>query len=188
MSTAVRSVTRFARPTIRVRPAPPLDPPFDDEIAAEVWLRASPEQLAFDFGPPAPVPRPVVVPIAPFAPFAPAVGSPEGRRAAHRFAALCLEVLNGFRPAAHLRPLSRPSDAGRVVERLIEAIGRLPRHHHRPGRPTDLVKLRLLRVCEPVPGVIEAAASLGTTGRTWAMAFRLERRRDRWLGTTLEVI
>jgi hypothetical protein len=182
MSTAVRSVTRFARPTIRVRPAPPLDPPFDDEIAAEVWLRASPEQLAFDFGPPpTPRPAPVVVPVAP-------AGSPEGRRAAHRFAALCLEVLNGFRPAAHLRPLSRPSDAARVVERLVAAIGRLPRHHHRPGRPADLVKLRLLRVSEPVPGVIEAAASLGTSGRTWAMAFRLEQRRDRWLGTALEVI
>ncbi len=185
MSTAVRSVTRFSRPTIRVRPAPPLDPPFDDEVAAEVWLRASPEQLAFDFGPPAvPVPRPAPVAL----PVAPPAGSPEGRRAAHRFAALCLEVLNGFRPAAHLRPLSRPSDAGRVVERLVEAIGRLPRHHHRPGRPAELVKLRLLRVSEPVPGVIEAAASLGTTGRTWAMAFRLERRRDRWLGTALEVI
>jgi hypothetical protein len=186
MSTAVRSVTRFARPTIRVRPAPPLDPPFDDEIAAEVWLRASPEQLAFDFGPPAPVPRPVAQPVV--LPVVPAVGSPEGRRAAHRFAALCLEVLNGFRPAAHLRPMSRPSDAGRLVERLVDAIGRLPRHHQRPGRPTDLVKLRLLRVSEPVPGVIEAAASLGTSGRTWAMAFRLERPRDRWLGTALEVI
>jgi len=186
MSTAVRSVTRFARPTIRIRPAPPLDPPFDDEIAAEVWLRASPEQLAFDFGPPAPVPRPVAQPVV--LPVVPAVGSPEGRRAAHRFAALCLEVLNGFRPAAHLRPMSRPSDAGRLVERLVEAIGRLPRHHQRPGRPTDLVKLRLLRVSEPVPGVIEAAASLGTSGRTWAMAFRLERPRDRWLGTALEVI
>jgi hypothetical protein len=184
MSTAVRSVTRFARPAIRIRPAPPLDPPFDDELASEVWLRASPEQLAFDFAPAAPPPA-----VVPPARVVPPLSSPEGRRAAQRFTAVCLEVLNGFRPAVHLRSLVRPADAARVTERLIEANARLPqRPRQRPGQPVELVKLRLLRVSEPMADVVEAAASLGTARRTWAMAFRLERRSERWLGTALEVI
>jgi hypothetical protein len=111
----------------------------------------------------------------------------EARWAAARFATLCLEVLNGFRPAGHLRPLANPGDASRVVDRLVVANHRLRR---RPGhQPSDLVKLRLLRVSEPRPGVVEAAASLGTSRRTWAMAFRLEQGGpNRWLGTALEVI
>jgi len=116
--------------------------------------------------------------------------SPEARRAAGRFARACLEILNGYRPVAHVRSLSLPSDAHTLVDQLLDALGRMPTSPQRPRRQQqlELVKLRRLRISEPVPGVVEAAAALGTDARTWAMAFRLELRTNSWLGTVLQVL
>jgi hypothetical protein len=44
-----------SRPRIRLRPAPPCDPPFDDELSPDIWAPAN--QLAFEW-PVAEVPRP----------------------------------------------------------------------------------------------------------------------------------
>jgi len=60
----------------------------------------------------------------------------------------------------------------------------IPRRQQQP----ELVRLRHLRISEPAPGVVEAAAALGTDARTWAMAFRLEHTSTRWLGTVLQVL
>src|SRR5690348_10861332 len=84
-------------PLIRIRPAPRLEPPADDEpprgrppeplteAPTEVWT--------------APAPEPPTDSQAP---------SAEGWLAAHRYLNLCAEVLAGFRPRVHLRPLTSP--------------------------------------------------------------------------------
>jgi hypothetical protein len=195
-------ITRLHRPAIRLRTAvPAFDPPFDDEVGSEVWLRgAGVEQLSLDFGaPPAPTSsrvaerRPdagVARPPAPVAGPAPARPSPEARQAAHRFATTCVEILNGFRPAGHVRSLARPHRAELLITQLVDASGRLPTPPRRSGRPVDLVKIRVIRVSAPAPGVIEAAATLGTSARSWALAFRMEcpLESDTWQGTTLHLL
>jgi hypothetical protein len=137
--------------------------------------------------PPLRGPAPVALPAA-----ALATATPEAERAARRFLGCCLEVLNGYRPAAQLRPLLAPADAAAVIEHLVAATGLVPsRPRGRAGLPptgwTDPVRLRTHRVCEPAAGVAETAAALGVADRTWAMAFRLERRRGTWLGITAQV-
>jgi hypothetical protein len=190
VQTRPHPVTRVHRPPIRLRPAPRFDPPFDDEVGSELWLRAaSDDQLMFDFAAPAaaadPTPASAPPPLMPSLPSPP----PEGRRAAHRFANTCVEILNGFRPAGHLRALARPHHTELVVQQLADALGRLPAARPRAGRRPELLRLRMLRLTAPVDGVIEAAATLGTSARTWALAFRLERRTDNaWQGTTLHLL
>ncbi|MEV4618981.1 Rv3235 family protein [Asanoa sp. NPDC049573] len=191
-----RTVTRGYFPPIPVRPAPTFEPPYVDEPGADEWYREAAGQLAFDFatlmrqrdpGPPVRV-TPPPTPPAPLEPQLSA--SPEARTAARRFTRACLEILNGYRPAAHVRSLSQPSTAHTLIDQLVDALRRMPgppatpRRQHQP----ELVKLRRLRVSEPAPGVVEAAAALGTDSRTWAMAFRLEFKTTTWLGTVLQVI
>jgi hypothetical protein len=199
---ALVTITRLHRPAIRLRTAVPIfDPPFDDEVASEVWLRgAGVEQLPLDFGAPSAAASPPVagpapgagsaVPAAPVAGPTPARPSPEARQAAHRFAATCVEILNGFRPAGHVRSLARPHRAELLITQLVDASGRLPTPPRRSDRSVDLLKIRVIRVSTPAPEVIEAAATLGTSARSWALAFRMERLpdSDAWHGTTLHVL
>ena len=115
--------------------------------------------------------------------------SPEARHAAKRFTTACLEILNGYRPVAHLRSLARPMTAHTLVEQLLDAVARMPAAQKLPRRQRpELVKLRRIRISEPTPGVVEAAAAVGTESRTWAMAFRLEHHSDTWQGTVLQVL
>src|SRR4051794_2843549 len=104
MPRTVEVAPRGPRPAISLRPVPPCEPPFDDELEPAVWATA--HQLALDWSPaalrqaepqrtppPRPdAPRPVV-----------AGASADARLAVRRFVHLCVEVLNGYRPAAHLR-------------------------------------------------------------------------------------
>ena len=281
-------------PPIRVRTAPQLDPPYDDEagpislpIAAPPpvvpqtplpldWSgltpqRMSPTAAAVPAAVPAPqrmsptaaavpaaVPAtaPVMVP-AVTAPASPAGtvgarptspgGDPAGpiaragdpaastsragspaRGATMHFLSLCLEVLNGYRPAAHLRPLTAPAEFQGIAAQLSHALTRLsapasrapvqfgrrmgdpataatylrapsgvrtrpvagtPRAG-RSGAAHPMARIRLLnlRVCEPRPGVAEAAAVLGDGGRSWALMLRLERRPAGWQCTLAHVI
>jgi hypothetical protein len=101
-----------------------------------------------------------------------------------------LEILNGYRPAAHLRAVSDPAAAAIVVQAMTRALRRVG-VATRDG--TCRVTLRRVRVCQPRPGVAEISAVLGTRhepgsggatpvdGRCWAAAFRLEQRGGRWL-------
>ena len=121
--------------------------------------------------------------------------SPEAKLAVRRFVATCVEVLNGYRPAAHLRRLSQPREAAAVVaqavvgaRRVAEArqartAGRSPR----PRRPVPAAVVRL-RLCEPREGAVEGAAVLVIGDRTHAMAFRLELHEETWQATTLRLI
>ncbi|MBF9128192.1 hypothetical protein I0C86_04170, partial [Plantactinospora sp. S1510] len=113
--------------------------------------------------------------------------TPEAKHAARRFLATCLEIVNGYRPAGHVRPLSSPAEAAGIVEQLASAATRIG-GRRRPGQPPRTVRLQRLRVCEPRPGVAEAAAAVGVAGRTWAVAFRIERRRGNWVGVSVEVL
>jgi Family of unknown function (DUF6459) len=269
------------RPPIRLRPVPQCDPPFDDELALEVWAPA--DQPAFDWPPPARRSTPADV-----EPLARTGGSKaassrsradsgrsragssradsaesragsdgsradldgsragsgatradfdgsrvrsEGSRArsgrsarsragaaagsgsvgpgiarvekvsgdAHlavrRFVGMCVEVLNGYRPAAHLRRLTLPREAAGVVAQGMAGAQRVTelrraaarpgnRHARRPG-PVAVLKLRL---CEPRAGAVEAAVLLITGDRTWAMALRLEIHQEAWTTTALRLL
>lgn len=185
------------RPAIRLRPAPALDPPFDDEATPlPLW-----DQLPLQFEGAtrhrrhAPIPVPRVRSGAPPLPDPPgdattpptalASASEETKRAARRFLDVCLEILNGYRPIAHLRGLAG-HNALPVIEQMTACLDRANdlRRTHDPTRALPhghrFVILRHLRVCEPRSGVAEGAAALTLFGRTWALAFRLERKRGRW--------
>jgi hypothetical protein len=208
----VETETRADRtPGIRIRPVPPCDPPFDDELSPDIW--ASPDQLAFEWPSPGPGGG-----IAAQITAAPAAGAP-GRReeparppsgaaavgfvpgasgdaklAVRRFVHLCVEVLNGHRPAAQLRRLSLPKEAGGVVAQAVAGARRVAETRpaarsadQRSRRAGPVAVLRLL-LCEPRPGAVEAAVLLVTGERTWAMALRLEFHQQAWAATVLRLI
>jgi hypothetical protein len=121
--------------------------------------------------------------------------SHDAKLAVNRFVRLCVEVLNGYRPPAHLRHVSLPSEAPGVVaqgmagarrvaelRRAAQAPGRRP-----PRRPPPVAVIRL-RLCEPRPGAVEAAVALVTGERTWAMALRMELHQQAWSATILRLI
>lgn len=187
-------------PPVRLRPAPPLDPPFADEPSADPWPRPLGGQLTLDLPGPdvrgrsRPTGRPGVLRPAPAgpsrtsaAPPPPATSTPEATRAAHRFVGMCLEILNGYRPVGQIRPLSDPTQAATVIEQLARAATRVGPVRRRSTRPA--VRLRRLRAYEPRCAAVEVTAVLSsTTGRSWAMALRLERRRGSWICTAMQVL
>ncbi len=183
-------------PVVRVRPAPPLEPPYDDERSSDAWpVCAGQLEIRSTSGAGAPPPPPTTG-VRPIAPSPAAPPSPESRIAAQRFVSACVEALNGFRPVAHLRPLVAPLDFVSVTDQLTRRAVRVrmaprisPRRGAQPGRERpSQVALRRMRVCEPRPGVAEAAAVLDHGSSSWAMAVRLECRRGHWLCTLLQVL
>ncbi|MDG4779338.1 Rv3235 family protein [Micromonospora sp. WMMD961] len=188
-----------SRPPVRMRPVPPVDPPYADEADDSYWPVPTHGQLALDlFASTRPDPvrpperraalRPVRTRSAthPAASLPPAT-APESTRAAHRFVGTCLEVINGYRSPAQLRALLDPPRAGDLLAELARASTRTGAPRRRTTRPA--VRLLRLRVCEPREAAVEAAAVLtGTAGQSWAMALRLEHRRGRWLCTALHVL
>ncbi|PZF90638.1 Rv3235 family protein, partial [Micromonospora endophytica] len=113
--------------------------------------------------------------------------TPAATRVAHLFVASCLEVFNGFRSPVQLRRHLDPVRSAQLLPELARATARNAPVRRRTPRPG--LHLRRLRVCEPRPTAIEAAAVLsGTAGRSWAMALRLEQRRGHWLCTDLRVL
>ncbi|MFU8870501.1 Rv3235 family protein [Micromonospora sp. SL4-19] len=185
------------RPPVRLRPAPPIDPPCVDEGSS--W--GDVDQLALDLfnprrrDPGRPTGRPADLRPAPAGPgrrtggppaAALVTATPEAVRAAHRFVRTFLEIVNGYRPPGQLRPLCVPDAAARVAAELVRAARRGGPVRRRSTRPT--LQLRRLRVCEPRAGAVEAAAVLAGTGASWAVALRLEHRRGTWLCVTLDVL
>ncbi|MBG0563112.1 hypothetical protein I4J89_16810 [Actinoplanes sp. NEAU-A11] len=183
------------RPAIRLRPVPRYEPPFDDELTPQVW--ASARQLPLDWTarqlPPASAPsgdQPAPAPAPPVL----AGASSDAKLAVRRFVHLCVEVLNGYRPAAHLRRLALPAEAADVVAEGLAGARRVAELRNasraagrRTRRPVPVAVLRL-RLCEPRPGAVEAAVALVTGERTWAMALRMELHQQSWAATTLRLI
>ncbi|GIE79374.1 hypothetical protein Aph02nite_53240 [Actinoplanes philippinensis] len=182
MRSAVETPTG-SRAAIRLRPVPRYEPPFDDEATPQVWT--SSRQLTLEWPAESPsAPPPVVEP--------PVVAGASGdaKLAVRRFVRLCVEVLNGFRPAAHLRRLALPSRAAEVVAQGLTGARRaadLRRARQPTARrpPVGVIKVVL---CEPRTGAVEAAVTLVTGDRTWAMAFRLELHQQNWSATDLVII
>lgn len=210
---SVEAMPAGSRPPIRVRPVPRCDPPFDDELAPEARPHA--RQLTLDWSVlPGPVGAGATGPgaveagaVGPGAVGASTAGSDatrsgasatgtagDARLAVRRFVRVCVEVLNGYRPAAHLRRFSAPQEAAGVVAqgvagaRRIAELRRSARAGDRPARRPGPVAVLNLRLCEPRPGAVEAAVLLVTGRRTWAMALRLELRDDAWITTVLRLI
>jgi hypothetical protein len=110
-----------------------------------------------------------------------------GRAATIRFLGVCVEVLNGHRPATHLRPLTTAADLTRITDQLVRRTTRTYLTGRGAPHPTR-VRLRGLRICEPRDGIAEMAAVLEFGAQTWAMAGRLERHGDTWLCTVVQVV
>lgn len=150
----------------------------------------------------------------PTATAAAAVESP-ARAAARRFLATCLEVVGGFRPVTHLRPLCVADGFLGIAERLTgrtattTATRILGAAHFaartpvtgrtvtgappRAGRssqtaPGERVIVRRVQLGEPIDGVAEVAVVLSRRDQVWAMALRLEDHGGRWLCAHLEVL
>jgi hypothetical protein len=222
MRSTVEVAPHGPRPAIRLRPVPRCEPLFDDELEPTIW--ATVDQLALDWtmtiaptspAPPAPPAQlaalaPLAAPAPPSPAKAPSDGSPrkpasprspvagassDAKLAVRRFVHMCVEVLNGYRPPAHLRRLSLPAEAAGVVAQGIagaQRVAALRRSLQCPGRRVPRrpppVAVLCLRTCEPRPGAVEAAVALITGERTWAMALRLELHRDSWSATALRLI
>ena len=122
-------------------------------------------------------------------------GVPNGRprrlitaqHAARRYVDLCVEVLNGYRPAAQLRPFTEPRRFSAVADQLIRRTARVRMGTVSPRRPRP-VQVKRMVVGEPIDGVAEAAAVLGRGDSVWAMAVRMERQGDGWLCTFAGVL
>ncbi len=125
---------RPVQPAIRIRPVPRLEPPTDDDGP---HIACGPSDaiptLPIHFGPPAVgVNRPATMQsLATRAARSQAAkaGRPESPAAragppsvapliARRFVSTCLEVVGGYRPATHLRPLCSPEQFDRTVRLL----------------------------------------------------------------------
>lgn len=211
-------MTRTTRPAPRLRrlPAPACEPPFDDERGgpgATGWSQGAlalayrlPGGLPVEPEPPAQLRLVLDLPVRPpGAGRAPAVGAappapaddaferrrptstadlPEARRWATQLAQGLVEVLSGHRPA---QQLLRWTDEG-VYARLLQATRSLARRpvtsRGRTGRPG----LRVVRVCEPLDGVVEASAVVSYGSRCRALAFRLEGLDGRWRCTAYDLL
>jgi hypothetical protein len=119
--------------------------------------------------------------------------SADAKIAVHRFVRHCVEVLNGYRPAGHLRQLALPAEAATIVAQGLAGARRVASLRkaaagRRTPRRTSPAAVMSLRVCQPTREAVEAAAALVTTHRTWALALRLELHHDTWSATTLRLI
>ncbi|MEV4281631.1 Rv3235 family protein [Actinoplanes xinjiangensis] len=184
MRSAVEMAPTGSGATIRLRPVPRYEPPFDDEATPQVWTSSRQLTLEWPADGPAVAPPPILEP--------PVVAGASGdaKLAVRRFVRLCVEVLNGFRPAAHLRRLALPSQAADVVAQGLAGARRAAdlRKTRQPSARRPPVGVIKVVLCEPRAGAIEAAVTLVTGDRTWAMAFRLELHQQSWAATTLLII
>ncbi|MET7393546.1 Rv3235 family protein [Dactylosporangium sp. NPDC005572] len=147
--------------SVVVRAAPPLDPPVGAAPPAMPGLDELP--LPWPGPPPGPPLR------------RPGDPHPPGAHAAcRRFAGLCVEVLNGYRPASQLRPLTHPHRFADVTDQLMRRAVRIRMRPAEAARQGRLVRARRLLVTEPLPGIAEAVLVLEQGETAWAMAIRLE--------------
>jgi hypothetical protein len=197
-----------------VRPAPPLDPPFDDapqppngmELLPVDWSGADVERRqisALKRGLPRPGDqrgdatqlRDASQPGSPTQPGG-AVQPPvvAARAALQRYVGMCVEVLNGYRPTAHLRPITDLQRFNDVADQLVRRTVRVRMPPGQAARHGRLVRVRRMLVCEPLDGIAEAAVVLEQGDACWAMAVRMERDPDRsgaaggWRCTIVRVI
>lgn len=201
-------------PIVRVRPAPPLEPPFDDERPLDAWpacvgqleLRPEtpPKGRSRRGGDGAAMAATAVPAPGPGTAGTGTAGSGAGGRGAsselqlavERYLRTCVEILNGYRPMEHLRPLTDAAEYVAIAERLtrwrarLQSAGRAGAGRSGgPGRGSSgSVSRGRPHICEPRTGVAEAAVVLGQGARSFAVAARFEHRGGHWYCTLLQVI
>lgn len=159
---------------LRVLPAPPADPPYDDEAPAGTVRTDGALALAFPPTHPPLLPLRLVPPAGPpAAGDGPAGPLPPARPWAARIVQAVLDVLTGTRAAAQLSRFASLE----VLQQLERASARWA---PRPGTAVRRPVVVSVHVCTPVPGVAEAAAVVDTGRRRRAVAVRLEARDGRW--------
>jgi hypothetical protein len=170
---------------LRLRSAPACDPPYDDEHPPEWWGPAAVQPLLELPAPPAADRDPLRSAWrAPPEPKASAAST----SAVTWFVNTCLEILNGYRPIGHVRMVAHPLAAPVVLEEMSQAVRRVRRAVRAAGGH-QLVKLRIMRTCQPRPRVAELAVVVGLgSARRWALAFRLEQVHGRWLCTAASLL
>jgi hypothetical protein len=184
--TATTPAATLARlPTaLRVRPAPRLDGPFDDE-RGDLPLPLVDGSLALAFPPPTRVSVPLrLVPPAGGVSLATEPTRrdllPDPRPWTARLAQAIAEVLAGARPAGQLSRVATLD----VLQLLERGAGRLgARSGARPQRPI----VGSVHVSEPRDGIAEACAVVDTGPRKRALALRLEGSNGEWRCTALHI-
>jgi hypothetical protein len=159
-----------ALPQLRVVPAPPSAPPYDDEPARPPRLRLV-----------APPREPLEVDESVW--FTddrtPTAELPDARAFTAVLLRGLVEVLHGARPLAQLRMQT-------TVELYAELAERLQGGRHRAGGRPDARCVGSVHTQERPEGVVEANATLRLRGRVTAVALRLEGFGGRWVCTDLE--
>ena len=164
-------------PVLRLVPAPPHDPPYDDELPAATPSVVGNLALSFPQEDTSVVPLRLVPPaVAP----APEGVPPDARAWAPRLAQAIVEVLCGARPPAQLSAHATLP----VVQHLERASAVALR---RPGRPRQSPLVESVHVCRPTDTVAEVAAVIDTRPRRRALAIRLEARGGRWQCTAVQL-
>lgn len=164
-------------PVLRLVPAPPHDPPYDDELPVAGPSVVGNLALAFPQEDTSVVPLRLVPPaVAP----GPEGTPPDPAAWARRLAQAIVEVLCGARPPAQLSAHATL----RVVQQLERASAVALRQQARP-RQSPLVEN--VQVCRPCNQVAEIAAVVDTRPRRRALAIRLEARGARWECTALQL-
>ncbi|MDR1151720.1 MAG: Rv3235 family protein [Bifidobacteriaceae bacterium] len=110
--------------------------------------------------------------------------APDPARWAARLAVSTAQAARGCRPVSQLhRWVSREIlESLQVKAQRVHRInrGREPQRMH--------IHVRRIRISEPAFGVVEAAVVMDDGRRPYAVAMRLEWRRDRWLASVLHVL
>lgn len=191
-------------PSLRSRPAPRSEPPYDDELpgptAAAALAAGGHVQGALALSLAAPPPPPAAPPLRLVPPLAddaaegpasalrageddgpsrtPRAGLPHPKLWAGRLALALLEVIAGERPATQVMRHVSPG--------IYADLTRSPRRPAPPRRARPL-QVHSVHVCEPADGVAEVCAVLSRGGRRRAVAMRLEGQHGRWRCTALQV-
>ena len=167
--------TEVTRHRVTVRPAPPREPPFDDEVPLRHLRLVGPHDRPLPF---APSRRRLTDPRDLFAVQATGRGQlPDPRWFGRRLLIAVLEAIGGRRSPQQLAPhFSQAVLAGLLADR------------DRPRRGwTQPATLRSMRVCEPADGVAEISAVIQTGSRFRAVAVRLEGLDGRWCCVRLQL-
>ncbi|MFD0584359.1 Rv3235 family protein [Dactylosporangium darangshiense] len=179
-------------PAVVLRMPPPLDPPAEPPPEPALAM----DQLPLEW--PTPPPGATTAP-PPHPRSRPGPGgAPPGRSsaytAAQKFVSLCVEILNGYRPANQLRPMTHPQRYCEISDQIVRRTVRVRMAPGEAARNGHLVRARRLLLSEPVEGVAEAAVVLEHGDATWAMAIRMERTNRRgvgvlgWMCTVVQVL